>query len=314
MSRTSLYIRLHLMNGSMTEFSNVISAVVDKDYYLPYTKLSASVIIPEGVSLSVNQVKRIEFWYGGKRLHRGFSDRMKILKTGSLRTLEVFSRGVTAGICQSESEPGIWSQVDLGDVVTRCRTTTEILYETGTDKVNYVYILENQSSWDAVCAYALKAYSRYPYIYSTGTVRVTKSSAVRNVNNPVILSSGTSLDTMRLLTKLYMLDLSDEYSYSAEDTFAQNFGIQREKYLPFDKQWLQDEEEGLRMRLKYSRRASRAYQLRYVGYNDEDITDKVNITGAGSLSAQLTVGAVRISFGPLGVETTLTEYNDGFLP
>ena len=314
MDRTRAFIRLHLMNGSTLDVSNIISAVFEKDYYLPYSKLSARAVLPEETSLTVSNVKRVELWYGYGRMHRGFPDRLNITKTGSLRTLEVFSRGVTVSLCQSESEPGIWSDVNLRDVVTRCRTTDEVTFEGATDTVNYVNILEKQSSWDAVCAYALKGYSRYPYISSVGTVMVTKSSSVRTVNSPVILSSKTTLDTTRLLTKLYMKDLSDEYSYSAEDTYAQNFGITREKYLPLDMQWLHSEEVGLSMRLKYSKRACRSYQLKYLGYSSEDLTDKVNITGAGPLSTQLTVGALRVSFSSIGVETTLIQYNDGFLP
>ena len=314
MDRKNVYLRLHLRNGTKLDLHNIITAVFEKDYYLPYSKLSARAILPVGTNVSVSQVMRVELWYGYGRLHRGFPDRIGTQKTGSLRTLELFSRGVTVSLCQSQCEPGIWSQVNLREVVTRCRTTEEVSFEGGTDSVNYVYILEDQTSWDAVCAYALKAYSRYPYVSSIGTVRVTKSSSVTTVSTPAILEVKTRLDTTKLLTKLYMKDLNDDYSYSAEDSFAQQFDITREKYLPLDRQWLQDENEGLRMRLKYSKRACQAYSIKYLGYNNEDLTDKVTFTGQSDLSVQITVGALRVSFGPLGTETTLTQYSDGFLP
>ena len=141
---------------------------------------------------------------------------------------------------------------------------------------------------------------------------VSKNTAHKEVKNPIIISTGRSFNTKNILSALYMQDLSGDYTTTASDNLAGSLGIVREKYLPLDQQWLHDEEQGLKMRLAYSRRACRTFHMTYVDYHGEDLTDNVLISGAGQLSTQISVSEIRIEVSPIGIMTTLYQYYDGF--
>ena len=307
-----LTVQITLTDSTIKTVSNIISAVIEKDKYIPYSKLTLRAIVSESMRSSLTKAKRIAFYISGSLVHRGIVDKAQVLSGSTRAELVLVSRGLGVTLCQCEPEPGIWSNVTLKEVVQRSRTTTEITYETGTDSVNYVYIPEKEGGWEAVCAYGLKAYGRYPYVRSPAKVCVTPSTVTKTLSGKRIIRHGNVFDTTRMLTKLHMLDTGGQYTYEAEDSTALQYGFRREKYYPLDQQWLQDENLGLSMKLKIAGRAAKGYEICYAGFSGEDLTDRVSFAGIGSLNRQIRVGAIRIEISDRGIFTTLTEYTDGF--
>ncbi len=312
MTKQPVWLRFIYQDGTSVTVRNIVNAVFSKAYYAPCTYLSAKAYILGGEVLYPTDVKRVEFYIGGRKLHYGLPDSISIKRQSGTFLVTVESRGITVTLCQSEPEPGIWSQADLDDCLSRSGCSSEITCESGTIKTNYVNIAEKSTSWEAICAYSLKAYSAYPYIRSNSLVMVSKNTAHKEVKNPIIISTGRSFNTKNILSALYMQDLSGDYTTTASDNLAGSLGIVREKYLPLDQQWLHDEEQGLKMRLAYSRRACRTFHMTYVDYHGEDLTDNVLISGAGQLSTQISVSEIRIEVSPIGIMTTLYQYYDGF--
>ncbi len=308
-----LTVQITLSDGTRKSVSNIIRAVIEKDRYIPYSKLTLRAIVNDSLKTDIANAKRIVLYIGGSLVHNGIIDKAAVTAGDTRDEVVIFSRGLGVTLCQCEPEPGIWSNVTLKEVVQRSRTTTEISYETGTSSVNYIYIPEKQGGWEAVCAYALKAYGVYPFVRMPAKVCVTLSTTTKVLNNKKIIRHGNTLDTTKLLTKVHMLDTGGQYTYQAEDSAAQTLlGFRREKFYPLDQQWLQDENLGLSMRLKVAGRGARGYEFCYAGYSGEDLTDRVNITGSGALNRQMRVGAIRIDISSSGLFTTLTEYTDGF--
>ncbi|MBR1423155.1 MAG: hypothetical protein IJ571_06930 [Ruminococcus sp.] len=312
MERQSVSIRFIYHSGTVKTVYRIIKAVFTKDYYSPCTELSAKAYADDAVSITPSDIRRVEFYIGSQLLHNGLPDTVTVRRQGTATIVSVVSRGVTVALCQSEPEPGIWSRADLDDCLRRSGASSEITCESGTITTNYVNIAEGSTSWEAISAYALKAYSSYPYIRSASEIMVTRSTEHKVISAPRILSIDRALNTKNLLSALYMQDLSGDYTTTASDSYADSLGIVREKYLPLDQQWLHDEQQGLNMRLAYSKRASREYRLTYVGYNGEDLTDTAHITDLGSLSTTFEVSAIRIEVSALGIITTLSHYTDGF--
>ncbi|MBQ6633895.1 MAG: hypothetical protein IJH80_06905 [Ruminococcus sp.] len=307
-----LTVQITLTDNTRKSVSNIISAVIEKDKYIPFSKLTLRAIVTDSMRTAIADAKRIVFYIGGSLVHSGMIDKAQVIAGSTRDELVLVSRGLGVTLCQCEPEPGIWSNVTLKEVVQRSRTTTEITYETGTDSVNYVYIPEKQGGWEAICAYGLKAYGKYPYVRSPAKVCVTPSTTLKVLSSKKIIRHGNTLDTTRMLTKLHMLDTGGQYTYEAEDSTALQYGFRREKFYPLDQQWLQDENLGLSMRLKIAGRAAKGYEICYAGFSGEDLTDRVSFAGIGSLNRQMRVGAIRIEISDRGIFTTLTEYTDGF--
>ena len=158
----------------------------------------------------------------------------------------------------------------------------------------------------------MKAYGTQPFIYGTNTVRVTKPSA-----QPVVISAdrvvtcGDSTDRRSMLSTVYFQDMDETYPYTMTSQAAEQLGIIRQRYYPFDRQWLVDTDKGMRLKLATSARRCDADFVSYIGYSGEDLFTPFSADcGAFAISGEVHDLSVRAEDGR--VVTTLTAYSDTF--
>lgn len=300
----SIYFRLK--NGTSVSCSKTVSVFFTKNRYLPYTSLNASVIC----SLAAYDILQVHCYIGNKLIHDGPCEyAVREIKNG--RSVLTFrSRGYSAMLAQNEPVPGMNYNMDLtklGRINTRIPNVT---YESGTDEVNYIYVKERSTIWDAVGAYAIKAYGTQPFIYGTNTVRVTKPAASHiTVSAEKLISAGDSADRRSILSTAYLADLNGDYVYSLTSPTAEDLGIIRERYYPFDRQWADQPDEGLLQKLLVFGRRCASRFIRYIGYSGEDLFDVYTAQDPGStLSGE--VHEIEIKAEKGRIETTLRTFEE----
>ena len=267
-------VSIHFTDESVKLSANCINFIFEKDRYTPYTKAEGSFIFNyDDVDLSKAQL--VKLFINGELKHEGIPDRLVLTQTSKGKILTFSSRGFTLLLGQNEPCPGINSDVNLEDIISKNISVSQISWETPTDKVNYIYVKEKSTVWDAVCAYGIKSCGVYPYIKGLNTVAVTSSDKQTDYSGTKLVSKGRGLDTTLVLSEVYMADINGDYTYHCESSAAKDMGIERKKYYPLDRQWLSDPEIGLNAKLDYSARKMNDLRAVYAGYKGEDLTDTI---------------------------------------
>lgn len=308
MSNNSVVLGIKALGQTaFTEYENVLRFSFVKERYTPYGLLSASVLC----NSDPGEIYEVKFTINGKLIHYGILDSSEMSFGSSGSVLTVKSRSFTSMLGQNELAPGILSKPCLNTLMSNYTAIPNVTWENNTTTVNYVYIKEHASQWEAIVILCLAVKASYPYIYGTNQIRFNRhENPVHVVPYRKIISYGTTSDLSRVISKIYMKDANNTYnSYSYTDGFGTQRGIVRNKYIAFDKQWLSKTPTfGLDFRLFYSERANKAKFCRYSGYNGEDINDYISFGNNTNLS----ISSVSVTGNAKGIVTTDTCYLDRY--
>lgn len=298
------------INGNEQEYTPIGFKFV-RERYTPYTQCTGTFIGDVDVSV----VKSILLYYQGRILHRGMADSIsKSYKNGRYIT-GFMSRGYSMLLGQNEPEPGIRSGVNLANLISENTSIPNVTCQAYTDSVNYIYVKEKSTIWDAICAYSYKAYKNYPYIINTNMVYADVPSDPQkfNYNTENIVTLGEGVSTSGMLSTVYMSDTEGAYTYSQSNSATNNYSIVRKKYYPLDRQWLASPEDGLKSKLFYSNRGIYSASLVYEGHKFENLMDTANYSQLKNafMRAEYICG-VEVFGNKNGVFTKITVYRDSY--
>lgn len=282
-----------------------------RERYTPYTQCSGVII----GDIDISQVNTIELYYQGKLLHLGMADSISKIHKNGKYIINFLSRGFTMLLGQNEPKPGIINDISLGSLISMNTHIPNVSWEATPANVNYIYVKEKSTIWDAICAYAYKAYGNYPYISGNNSVMasIPKNSTVFNYNNYKIITVGENVSSSGILSKVHMSDIEGNYSYTKDNDDAKKYNIVRNKYYPFDRQWLSSPTDGLLTRLKYSNRAINSAFIKYEGHYFENLMDKAKFTLEGNVFFNNEyISKVEFYGNKYGVFTQLTVYRDSY--
>lgn len=292
---------------------NIVTMSFDKEWYTPYSSLNVT-FLSETVLTDPNEVS---VTINSKVIHDGPIYTLESQKYSDGRFLiTLYSRGYTAALGVNQPIPKINSNVDLNDVLTSNITLPKISCEANTKKVNYIYILDKDTLWDAIVTYATKAYESYPYIRNANTVMATPPQAGYSTftytDDVITTSYGNNLSN--LISQINMKDYDDSYeTYELKNTYATDRSVIRETKINYDEQWLSDPEIALQKRIYYSNRAAKYRAAKIEGYHGEDLFDKFTVKlNNGIFLALKRIHRIHITANKSGVFTKLYTYYDSY--
>lgn len=263
-----------------------------KDRFLPATRLSGKVLW-DG---QVRDVLAVKLRAGGHTLHHGYAEYIAVRREKGRAEVSFSSPGWSNLLSQNEPVPGMNYSMTLDQLLAANVSIPYVTCESGTQQVNYIYVKEHSTIWDAVTAYSRKAYGTFPFIYSNNKVSVQELTGTARAYGPsAVIGFGTELDRRLMLSKAYMADIDGQYSYSAVNPQAAADGIVREKYFALDRQWLGNPSEGPAIRVDISKRKYCTAYVKVLGYQGEELFDSINAS-SGSRSLLGTVGGIEIIF------------------
>ncbi len=283
---------------------------LEKERYTPYTTFKGSFIISE----AYKEIISIAFGIDGEDyIHFGSVDVSKMTFKSNYYRLDIVSRSYTLALGLNQPKPQINTSVSLSNLLSRNVSLKNITCESGTKTINYIYVLENSTLWDAVVAYSLKAYGTYPFIYKTNEVRVTApAGTTRSYSGSIIEKySGSSLSN--LISNIHMKDSDGNYeTYNLEDSYAISREIIRHKQIPIDMQWLSDTDMALNSRINYSKRASKYIGIKVSGYLGEELFDKFTYQFNNQTLSSCAIHRLIINGSNNAVYTTMYQYLDAY--
>lgn len=296
---------------STVKLDKCICFNLDKERYTPYTSFKGAFIIPE----YYEEIISIRFYIDDNNIHYGSVDMSKMTFLKGYYRLDIVSRSYTLALGLNQPKPQINSSVSLSNLLTRNVTLKNISCETGTKTINYIYVLENSTLWDAVVAYSLKAYGTYPFVYKINQVRVTvPTTAVSRTyaySSVIEKYNGSSLSN--LISHIHMRDTDGNYeTYNLTNDYAVSRDIIRHKQIPLDKQWLAAPDMALSSRVDYSKRAAKYRGMKVLGYSGEELFDKFTCQYGSPTYTDSVIHRLNISGSNNVIYTTMYEYIDAY--
>ncbi|MGN0633577.1 MAG: hypothetical protein ACI4JW_06870 [Oscillospiraceae bacterium] len=306
----SIKAEIYVNNGIVT-LERAVSFRFVKERYTPYSQLSG-VFIGE---VEPQEIKQVTFYLNGKVVHSGMADSVICEKSGGKRLVRIKSYGFSMLLGQNQAEPGIIGSPDLKAVITKCLPIYGVSYQTQTAAVNYVYINEKSSIWDAACVYAMKAYQNMPFIYGTNGIRCTRSGEkLFEYVGDTILSVRKGISLTGVVSHAYTQDINGDWVYSSENGFAVDRHITNQKYLARDKEWAYDMNKQLDYKIYNSEKGCVFSSFTYAGFKNEDLLDHASIVCGDFSLDDAEIDRVEVVGTKKGVYTTLSFYNDRFCP
>ena len=296
---------------STVTLDKCINFSLDKERYTPYTSFKGSFIIP----IYYEEIFSIKFIIDGTAVHYGSVDRAKMTFKKEFYRLDISSRSYTLALGLNQPKPQVNLDVSLSNLLSRNVTLKNITYETGTTTINYIYVLENSTLWDAVVAYALKAYNKYPYIYKTNEIRINVPSGAksRSYDDSSIIEVYNGSTLSNLISHIHMRDTDGNYeAYNIIDDYAVSRDIIRHKQIPLDMQWLSNTNKALTTRVNYSKRGTKYRGIKILGYSGEELFDKFVYNFGSSENQSGTIHKLNISGKNNAIYTTMYEYVDAY--
>lgn len=302
----TISILFRLLDGTSERADDIISVSFAKNRYKPCTEMSATILCPHRSA----EIARVHLYIGGRLVHDGVFEYARREVREGRAVMHFRSRGFTVMLAQNEPVPGMNYQMDLTKLGLINTRIPNVMYEQGTAEVNYIYVKERSTIWDAVGAYAMKAYGNQPFIYGTNTVRVTKPTAQPvTIAADKVVACGDSTDRRSMLSTVWFADIDGNYSNTMTSQTAEALGIIRQRYYPFDRQWMIEPNKGMALKLMTSARRSDANYVSYIGYSGEDLFTPFS-ADCGELSISGEVHDLNVQAENGRVVTTLTAYSD----
>lgn len=306
------YIKIIYISGSPLVLTDCINFTYQKELYTPFS-LATGTFLLKGypVTPEASNIKGVELYINDALVHFGMPDDVSFKHSGGIGFFTFLSRSHTMLLAQNEPEPGINSKVNLSSVISKNITSPYITCEQNTPAVNYIYVKEKSTIWDAIHAYALKEYGSVPYIRSYNKVMVTSSGNPKiNYSDVKKISYQSCKNTSLILSDVYMADLDGSYKNHAANSAASAVNIQRKKYYPLDRQWLSDPSTGLYGRLDMSQKKFNQQGFTYIGFLGEELMDK--ITGLGLSMNNQRINSITVRGNKKGIFTEILCYNDEY--
>ncbi|MBP3270689.1 MAG: hypothetical protein J6M17_00495 [Ruminococcus sp.] len=295
-------------NGNRTRYGTVTEFRCEKERYTPYSSLTAEFV---GVC-DAYDIAEVSLYIGSRLVHRGTADVIESRNDGGSYRIKVRSYGYTKQLGQNFSEEGIISQPDLDDVMKRCGVPFAECQQ-GTDRVNYVYINDKTTAWEAICVYAMKAYRTSPFIRGDNVVCCTADTSVsRGYTGAHTVMTAKGQKLTGIYSDVYVAGLSGSYDYHAQSSTAQSHRITRRKYYPYDREWVYDLNDEAAFYLNYSERGTKYSAFRVQGYRGEDLLDKATISAGGLSLDEAEIDAVIITASGKGIFTEIRCYEDAY--
>ncbi|MDE6149220.1 MAG: hypothetical protein K2F81_03875 [Ruminococcus sp.] len=299
---------------SYTDGTNASYIPIDfkftRERYTPYTTLEGHLL----TARDITDINTVYLYINNKLVHCGMADFIQRKNAKGRNLITFTSRGFTLLLGQNEPVPGIISNVNLKGLVSDNVTIPYVQCQEDTKTVNYIYVKEKSTIWDAVCAYAYKAYKTYPFITGTNTVNAASGRGVENHSyfSETITYYGETLSTSGLLSQVYMADSEGKYSYTKKNGHSENRKIVKKKYYPLDRQWYSSPEDGLQSKLNYSNKGYISAELQYKGHKFENIMDRAVYQNGTFLINSERISAIEVTGNKRGIFTKVTVYRDSY--
>lgn len=300
-------------SGSFVESYDIISLSFTKERYTPFTSARINLVCDK----AVDDAYEVVITVNSKTIHRGIADKTVSRKlSDGLYHTNIYSRGYTAALGVNQPVPKINSGVNLNGILTANEITLPfVTCQDSTKTVNYVYVLDKDTLWDAVVAYSVKAYSSYPYIRGSNTIMVTPPDSPESFeysDNVLELISGVNLTN--LVSKISMKDYDGNYnSYELVNSYAVSRRVIRQTKINLDEQWLSEPDTALKKRIYYSNRSAKFKGVKLYGYNGEDLFDKFTVIDQNVKQIEnRDIHKIEITADKRGVFTTLYSYYDSY--
>lgn len=298
-------LKLYFNDGKVLETSEIIGFRCAKERYTPYSTLTVTAEAECGRS----DVVKIEFSVGGKLIHSGIMDEFSVTASGGRQVLKITSRGFSSMLSQNELAPGTLTMISLNKLMTEQVTVPNVTWQDSAETVRYIYVKEHDSQWTAIVCMGLTLKNDYPYIGGTNEVRLSPAAAPLVASPSKFFEEGVSGSFSRMVSDYYMKDVNGSYSYHYSDGYAAARGILRQKYIPYDRQFIALDDLGLQYKLNFTQRGCGARFAVYSGYMGEDLRDIFRFPDG----TQLEVSAIEVcGNAKKGIFTKVTCYMDRY--
>lgn len=294
-------------NNTPLTFEKGIRLTMQRELYTPFTALNAEFVSES--SLNASRICSIKLLWGEQTVFHGIPDKAAVTTSSGMNLITLSARSYTSLTANNEPEPGIKSDVDLNSLVTGCLTHPDITIETGTPVVNYIYVKPTSTLWSAIIAYNLKARDRLPYIHGTNKIMSTLSLSRRvDYTGVKLLSQGTGVNTMNMLSDVHMRIGDGTYDYNYNNPQSVKYSIKRSRYYEMDRQWLYDINKGLVYKTALSNQKRNYAFFEYPSFADEQLFDRVSNTATQCDNKY--INAVFLTADSKGIRTRISCYND----
>lgn len=303
-------ITLTLNTGQNIRVSSIISLKFTKERYTPHTLLSGKF----HSDTLLGEVKSIILFIDNVQYHFGIPDKLEYELHDGMGIYSFSSRGYSCALAYNQLTPGLYSNVTVSSLLRSSIVLPNVSYENMTDSINYVYVKDNDTMWDAACAFSRKYSGDYPYIFGANTVRITKEQLDSlKISSTDIVSISQGQDYRRLVSHLHMRDLEGGYNtYNLSNPDAYNRNILRHQHIAFDRQWLSNPTEAMQSKIDYSMRGFRYKKLCYAGFNGEELRQSVNTGFSGIGIDGMEISKISLNLSKEGTFTTLWFYEDNY--
>lgn len=301
----NVLLKLYFKNGTTLETDRIVTFRCAKERYTPYSTLT----VTAETECADAAIVKVDFYVGGKLVHSGIMDLLSVVKSDGRSLMKITSRGFSSMLAQNEIEPGTLTQVSLNKLMNQYMTIPNVTWQSSDTTVRYIYVKEHDSQWTAVICLALTLHETYPYIGAVNEIRLIPADNPLVVTPEKVFEEGIRGDYSRMVSNYHMKDVNGSYTYHYSDGFAEERGIIRHKYIPFDRQYIALDDLGLQFKLNFTERGCNARFVSYLGYSGEELCDKVRFSDG----TECEISAMEICGNAVkGVFTKLTCYFDRY--
>lgn len=267
-------LKIHFKNGTTLEIDKVVTFRCAKERYTPYSTLT----VTAETECADAAIVKVDFYVEGKLVHSGIMDLLSVAKSEGRSLLKITSRGFSSMLAQNEIQPGTLTVMSLNKLMSQYMTIPNVTWQNSSETVRYIYVKEHDSQWTAVTCLGLTLHETYPYIGAVNEIRLTPADNPLVVTPQKIFEEGIRGDYSRMVSNYHMKDVNGSYTYHYSDGFAEERGIIRHKYIPYDRQYIALDDLGLQFKLNFTERGCNARFVSYLGYSGEELRDKVRFS------------------------------------
>ncbi len=299
---------LRLYQGDTFAAEHVCIAVtLDREIYTPFETMSAAFVTDGTEKICAD---RVELLWNGEVIFHGLMESITACRKNGCDLLTVKCRSFPILLTQNELAKGMYFNLTIGQLINDyCHIpflTCEERQETG-----YISVKDGTSLWDCIVSFGYKMTAHYPYVTGNKVMlSPPEDAAVHVIPTGDAVEYGTMYDTSKLVSHYHMEDIEENPdAYQQENPVAVQVNVIRHRYIPFDRQFLQDPEKALTFRNLYSQRGWHADYIVYAGFHNEGLGESVSY---GSFLQTQRICRMRFTFGKKGMFTKVWTYKDGF--
>ncbi len=298
---------LRIYHDNLYWSETVCTAVsLEKEIYSPIASMTA-VFLPEKY---YDSISRIELYYDGKRVFRGFCHKLERFFQNGTEFLKISAKSFTSLLAQNQVEKGMHSNLTLSGLVNGIYSFPWVTCENNST-TGYIFVKDG-SLWDSIVSFGYKITSHYPYIVDN-EVRISAPASdteTYEIDSGLILSKGTFFDTSKLVSHFHMEGLDESpNAYEMANPPALLSGIVRHKQIPFDREFMHNPNMALTFRCLHSQRGYQGKLFSYSGFHGEELGERILIDG---FLQNAVICEIKMTFGTKGIVTKIRCYQDGF--